>query len=263
MVISLTRVVNDRDCEMERPWDWISIDPDLSAMRASPVFTGFLHRQERRDYPVDSRNCVFCRGTAPAIKITREQMFPDWISEALRPAVTGPEIGCEHSILRDLRPDTVRSWSATEVADHACRVICTPCNSGWMARLEDAVQPILTPMITGSGAQLTPEQGSTVATGAALKAVVFEYLWTDDPVLTVTDRHALMARNRPPAGVRTRLAAAEPGPRPLRAHGRVYELRGGGGRAFCLTMTIGCLAVQVIGGPGQLDAGFPGISLQA
>src|SRR5262249_16306431 len=28
----LNRVVNDRHCEMERPWDWISKDPDLRCL---------------------------------------------------------------------------------------------------------------------------------------------------------------------------------------------------------------------------------------
>ena len=51
----LRRTVNDRDCEMERPWDWISIDPDLRCLRDSQRFRDFLVEQMRKDYPRAAR----------------------------------------------------------------------------------------------------------------------------------------------------------------------------------------------------------------
>jgi hypothetical protein len=54
---SLERVVNDRHCDMERPWDWISTDPDLRCLYKrhdlykSEYFGKFLDKQERKDYP--------------------------------------------------------------------------------------------------------------------------------------------------------------------------------------------------------------------
>lgn len=51
VVISLNRVVYDRDCVMRRPWDWISSDPDFSYLKSSRAFKDFLDTQERRDYP--------------------------------------------------------------------------------------------------------------------------------------------------------------------------------------------------------------------
>jgi hypothetical protein len=50
-VASLKRAVNDRNCEMERPWDWISIDPDLRCLKRSPDFSDFLSKQRKNDYP--------------------------------------------------------------------------------------------------------------------------------------------------------------------------------------------------------------------
>jgi hypothetical protein len=47
----LDRVVNDRLCEMERPWDWISTDPDLRCLKKSKKFCEFLDGQKRKDYP--------------------------------------------------------------------------------------------------------------------------------------------------------------------------------------------------------------------
>ncbi len=50
-VVSLKRVVDDRHCEMERPWDWISQDPDLRCLKKSPVFRELLRKQKQNDYP--------------------------------------------------------------------------------------------------------------------------------------------------------------------------------------------------------------------
>jgi hypothetical protein len=47
----LDRVVNDRLCEMERPWDWISTDPDLHCLKKSQKFCEFLDDQKQKDYP--------------------------------------------------------------------------------------------------------------------------------------------------------------------------------------------------------------------
>jgi hypothetical protein len=50
-VNSLKRVVNDRHCEMERPSDWISTDPDLKFLYSSPEFREFVRDQRQKDYP--------------------------------------------------------------------------------------------------------------------------------------------------------------------------------------------------------------------
>jgi hypothetical protein len=49
---SLKRVVDDRDCDMQRPSDWISKDPDFSCLKSSSEeFNQFLNAQKQTDYP--------------------------------------------------------------------------------------------------------------------------------------------------------------------------------------------------------------------
>ena len=50
-VDSLKRVVRDRECDMERPSDWISQDPDFSCLRSSEKFRCFLDDQKHKDCP--------------------------------------------------------------------------------------------------------------------------------------------------------------------------------------------------------------------
>ena len=52
VIISLQHAINNPDCEMQRPWDWISHDPDFSCLKSSDTFNDFLDAQERQDYPV-------------------------------------------------------------------------------------------------------------------------------------------------------------------------------------------------------------------
>ena len=69
--------------------------------------------------------------------------------------------------------------------------MCERCNTGWMKRWEDAVAPIITPMIKGEPTQLTVEQQLVVAAWAAVKAAVFEYVWSEDTILTAADRDVI------------------------------------------------------------------------
>jgi hypothetical protein len=199
---------------------------------------------------VDNTICVFCGASGANVKITREHTFSDWINQVLTPDVVGPDITYERSIMHGPQAGTVNAWPAAEITGHTLRAVCKSCNNGWMSQLEAQARPLIEPMIKGYNASLTTEQQITIATWAAMKAAVFEYVWTDIPVLTAADREVIMTQNRPPASVQVRLAAVESKGYPLRALGRGYEVRGPDNKAICLTVTIGCLVVQVFGGPG-------------
>ena len=51
VVTALERAINNPDSEMERPYDWISRDPDFTAVNNVPLFEDFRDTQQRRDYP--------------------------------------------------------------------------------------------------------------------------------------------------------------------------------------------------------------------
>jgi hypothetical protein len=235
---------------MERPSDWISADPDFSGLRSSAKFQIFRANQRQRDYPADTKACVFCRRPDADIKITRDHTFPNWINHLLSPAAEKPDIECKHSTLRDPRP--VTTWTATAAPDDAYRAVCQSCNARWIAPLEGEVQPLLKRMIRADSgsARLGRSDQIKVATWAALKAAMFEYVWTDDPVLTGRDREIIRTQNQPPDSIQVRLAVRRPGRYLPRAHGHVYEMGGQGGKALCLTMAIGCLVAQVCREPG-------------
>lgn len=200
--------------------------------------------------------CIFCGTTGATVKITKEHTFSDWINQVLTPADLGPDITCERSITQGTGAATVNSWPVTEAASNTVRAVCKPCNEGWMNGHEVQIRQVLEPMIRGYNASLTPGQQVNIATWTSMKAAVFEYIWSDEPVLTAADRSVIMKHDRPPASAQVRLAAIESQGRPLQAMARRYLKSGTEGVAYCLTMTIGCLVLQFFGGPGAGSHGF-------
>jgi hypothetical protein len=59
VVTSLEFAINNPECEMERPSEWIDSDPDFGCLQncddqCSKDFRDFLHAQKQRDYPPTS-----------------------------------------------------------------------------------------------------------------------------------------------------------------------------------------------------------------
>ena len=142
-VISLKRAVCDRDCEMERPYDWISNDPDLRFLKSSEEFREFLLHQRLRDYPAESRTCVFCRRTDADVRIPRKLTFPMWIRDVPLPPDGRLDVSCARGIPRAALAGHIRTWTATEAPDITARAVCVPCSTGWMTEMEGAAQPLL------------------------------------------------------------------------------------------------------------------------
>jgi hypothetical protein len=88
------------------------------------------------------RSCVFCGSTD---KLTSEHATPAWLTDVL-PGVDGGTI--THARGGQRTSDPLRRWTSKAVA-FKVRYVCESCNTGWMARLEEAVIPLLTPMIRG------------------------------------------------------------------------------------------------------------------
>jgi hypothetical protein len=188
--------------------------------------------------------CVFCGSTGGTVKITGEHLYSDWINSVLPASVVGPGITVERT---NNISGEFRTWPVRELAVEKVRCVCEPCNTGWMSNLDDQVHPVLKPMILGNSAVLSPQDQVTVATWAAMKAAVFEFAWDHPPVYSQADRDIVRTQLRPPATVRVALAAVESKGYPLRAISR--GLSGGGRLAQCLTLQIGCLVIQILGGP--------------
>ncbi|MGW4197509.1 hypothetical protein [Streptomyces sp. NPDC005004] len=212
-----------------------------------------------------SNGCVFCGVTSDFVKITNEHLFPDWVNTVLTPQVIGPSVSNTRTWAGKNQAPQSKTWPVNAPATTKVRIVCEPCNNGWMSDLEGSMKPLLKDPILGRGrARFTPQQQLDLAAWACMKTMVFEYFWQDDdPVFTSADRVIVRTHGRPPATTRVDIAAVESQGQPLQAFRVAYSSPGTGsdgaqvdGLSLCMTMAIGCFVVQVRGGSGAGEHGF-------
>jgi hypothetical protein len=192
------------------------------------------------------------------VKISNEHVIPQWIDQVLTSSMLGPDMSFERTIVRAGVARQTNTWSVERVAVIERRLVCKECNSGWMGELEGKAKALLKPMILGCGATLSADQQLTIATWAAMKTMVHEFVWgaKQPPISPQTDRNIVMRERRPPANMQIRLAAVGLKGRPVAVFQRVHQRKLPSGQApttqdfvFCVTIVLGCLVVQIFGGP--------------
>jgi hypothetical protein len=105
-------------------------------------------------------SCVFCGGDG---KRSREHVFASWLGDLF------PDLAeAEADYFRRLVTHTTdeQHQRPGRPFDVVVRDVCVDCNTGWMARLETAAKPILTPMLQDRARVLTAVEQHTVAAWA-------------------------------------------------------------------------------------------------
>lgn len=99
--------------------------------------------------------CLFCGDEA---KMSREHVFPEWLGDVIPGAgrIRHRWFAPEGSESED------RDWTADALSMTA-KIVCEPCNTGWMHRLEESARPFLESMIRGRGRHLYAEGSRQVA----------------------------------------------------------------------------------------------------
>lgn len=97
--------------------------------------------------------------------MTREHVWPDWLSRTGFP--NEPNV-IESGPLNRLpaKYGPMRPLSTT------VKAVCDKCNNGWMSRVEQAVQPVLTPILSGQRTLIDPVVLPTVALWALKTALI-------------------------------------------------------------------------------------------
>lgn len=207
--------------------------------------------------------CIFCQRTRPLVKITKEHLFSRWVDDILTPELLGPDRSFERTVGDADGVRQARSWPVEIIAVIEAPVVCGSCddgcNEGWMSGLDGQVKQIIQPMMLGESAVITPQEQLVIATWAAMKAMVLEYVWgPDQPVVSLQeDRDYLFRERRPPENMQIRLAAVESHGRPVLAKRYVYQGRPQFSMsstapqlALCTTFVLGCFVVQTFSEPG-------------
>lgn len=194
------------------------------------------HQEARGRRP--PRSCIFCGGTP----LTNEHVLPAWIGSALVGgsgklihAWTNPETG-----------DT-REWR-TDLVDFKAKVVCGPCNNGWMNDLETAARPYLIGMIQGRGRTLH-DDGRRLCAYWALKTVMMLECAQPEHARSVrsADFAELFEAETVLPDVRVWIGATSFGPGAWsRARTIHYDLAHGREEGYSATLAVGHLVFEVM-----------------
>ncbi len=204
--------------------------------------------------------CMFCGSPGP---LTDEHAIPKWARKA---------IGATAAIRLHVVPQGSRAISAatgrpaqrfTGMRVVARKALCDSCNSGWLAGLENAANPLLEPAMRGDPIKLSTDQQALVAFWAAktslLIEVAFRQFRTDSVVPASHLRWLYEHRTdrAPPPGTVVWLASLNPwlGDDFVPTWCSSGTLRSGDPRShpnrtndsYVATFSVGCLIFQVIG----------------
>jgi hypothetical protein len=129
--------------------------------------------------------CIFCEGG----DLSKEHFWPEWASALLPRYPDNRHVEQLFTVSEKklVKPPEVRSrqghsWTKT------IRAVCRPCNNGWMSVLENAVKPILTPLIATRPHTLTVEAMRVLGQWIALKIMVGERNHPEQAVTPLEDR---------------------------------------------------------------------------
>lgn len=217
------------------------------------------------------RACIFCERPKPVVTITKEHLFSRWVDDVLTPDLLGTERSYERTTAGPDGPASVKTWPTEVIAAIEAPVVCgnSPdgCNGGWMSELDGQVKHLLRPMMLGQPRTLAPAEQLTIATWAAMKSMVLEYVWGPDQAVVMPQaaRTFVFRNQRPPEDMVIRIAAVESQGRPALIMRRVYQLReripGSPPPpefASCSTLVFGCFVVQTFGASTLLPAAVRG-----
>src|SRR5260370_1115525 len=145
------------------------------------------------------RVCMFCGGRP----LSREHLIPRWMTQFL------PEQERERgqTRIRVFRPGSERQRElslptrtiAERFGDQPVRVVCRPCNHGWMNVVEIEARPGLTAMVTGKAAALSATECRALAVWGTKTVMIHEATDPDTAGYHRPEHLWLFENREPPA----------------------------------------------------------------
>jgi hypothetical protein len=219
---------------------------------------------------MSQRACIFCERANPLVTITKEHLFSRWVDDILTPELLGPDRTYERTTVGSDGIPRTKTWTTEVIAAIEAAVVCghceDGCNEGWMSGLDGQVKHLLKPMMLGQPRTLSPGEQLIIATWAAMKSMVLEYVWGAEQIIVLPQaaRSYVFRQQQPPESMQIRIAAVESHGRPALIFRRVYQLRPNvpsslalPGFASCSTLVLGCFVVQTYGSSIVSPAGSP------
>jgi hypothetical protein len=144
-----------------------------------------------------SGRCIFCDQPG----LTKEHLWPDWLKHFLPRKATdhyhttgsGTMVG-DKVFARE--PDLKRQTG--DIRSRRLKVVCGPCNNGWMSRLQKAAKPKLVPLLRGNWSELSDGECKAISAWAVMFTTIIERLDLNTAAVTAAERMAFHRDQRLP-----------------------------------------------------------------
>jgi len=144
--------------------------------------------------PNPQRRCIFCGG----LPISKEHVWAKWMRPYL-PTGQGMQIIHEGNFIdgsQHLRPGPLNRKG--DFRSQTLRVVCRPCNHGWMGSIQERTKPALLPLLTFDSEVIASEEQKIIATWATMFTMVYAVTAPEYTTQNDTERRAFMANKEPP-----------------------------------------------------------------
>jgi hypothetical protein len=149
----------------------------------------------------DNPRCIFGGHDE---KLTSEHIWGDWITDYV-PRTMNKHHYANILIPRpgEAEPPIVRIRAGDPLSSQV-PVVCGPCNSGWMSRLQDEAKPFLIPLFEGKDCALDPSARTAISAWITMATMTSEYVSRDSTKIAISqgERDWLMNNRIPPEGWR-------------------------------------------------------------
>lgn len=130
--------------------------------------------------------------------MSREHIWAHWMREYL------PEVR-QSQKLEKLYPEggrfgkhVRRLKTSGDARGRKLKIVCAPCNNGWMSRLQSLAKPVLQPLLVSNKKTLSLRKQEILAAWAAMFTMVFETVNPEFAATTPDQRQTFMNTQVPP-----------------------------------------------------------------
>lgn len=118
-------------------------------------------------------------------------MWPVWLRKHVPPELT--RHGSLNTLVHpDRRRIPVEKFRTGDALSRTVRVVCGPCNNGWMSRLQQETKPLLVPMLRGERITLRLKQQKLLTAWIAMTVMTGEFTEPNNTAISLADRQRLM-----------------------------------------------------------------------
>lgn len=128
-----------------------------------------------------AKACIFCGNDSSPL--SAEHVFPDWMTGFYSDLVGGPLRGT----IEFANPSGESKSFRGIPFQQKVKTVCKNCNTGWMSRLENNMQPYLSKMLVGQTTRLRSNTQRNLAFWCAKTALVMQYINPENA--TIPERH--------------------------------------------------------------------------